>query len=274
MKDFIYGDDVSIASGSSGRIDLAMDADAHFLVEGIQILSSLQTSSDDLFTVQMSDSTYSQTWSNVAVPVRDLAGVGSSVKRFHYPNILAPTGTLTALITNNTGSTAQFYVAIYGRKVYDVTAQERAFLMKRMWYQYVMTVASIAASTNGSKVQLQIFNESDFIWRRMLSWELHKAVLTGTIGAVSGEINMILRDTSTGMNYFSKKICARLITGALRSIQQASATAYVAGDTFEWSMPQFIRRNAIVEGEFDNLATTATGQFRLILEGARVFSLT
>jgi len=272
MKDYIYGDDISIVNGSSGRIDLAIDADAHFLVEGVQILSSLQTGSDDLFTVQISDSTYSQTWSNAAIPGRDVAGRGDTMKRFHYPNLLAPTGTLTFSLTNNTGSTAQFYVAAYGRKVYDITAQERAFLMKRMWYQYVMTVASIAASTNSSKVQLQIFNESDFLWRRTLSWELHKAVLTGTIGAVSGEINCTFRDTSTGMNFFSKKLCGRLVMGALRSIQQASATPYVAGDTFEWSMPQFVRRNAIIEGEFDNLATTATGQFRVVFEGARIFT--
>jgi hypothetical protein len=272
MKDYVYAEDASITNGSSGRIDLAIDADAHFLVEGVQIVSSLQTSSDDLFTVQISDSTYSQTWSNAAVPVRDAAGLGTSVKRFHYPNILAPTGTLTFSITNNTGSTAQFYVAAYGRKVYDVNAQERAFLMKRMWYQYVMTVASIAGSTNAQKTQLQIFNESDFLWRRTLSWELHKAVYTASGGAVSNEINLTFRDTSTGMNYFSKKLSGRLLVGALRSIQQNGATAYVAGDTFEWSMPQMVRRNAILEGEFDNLATSATGQFRLIFEGARIFT--
>src|SRR5258707_14761793 len=74
QKSYIYGGDISIANNTSAILSLALDADSHFLVEGIEILSSLQTAAGDSATIQITDTTYSQPWSNVPVPMRDLAG--------------------------------------------------------------------------------------------------------------------------------------------------------------------------------------------------------
>src|SRR5882724_4243865 len=153
QKSYVYGGDISIASNASAVLSVALDADSHFLVEGIEILSSLQTAAGDAATIQITDTTYSQPWSNVAVPMRDLAGYGALTHELVCPNMMAPTGTISLTINNTGGSTQQFYVALHGRKFYNVTDAQRGFLMQRMFYQYIMSVPLLTAGTTGNQAQ-------------------------------------------------------------------------------------------------------------------------
>jgi hypothetical protein len=273
QKSYAYVGDLSIASATSGRLDLQMDADSHFLVEGIEILSSLQTALGDTATVQISDTTYSQPWSNVAVPMRDLAGYGSITHELPYPNMIAPTGTLSLNITNNGGATQQFYVALHGRKFYNVTDAQRQFLAQRMFYQYVMSVPILTAGITGVTQTLQLFNESDFILSRMISWQGWKAIMAATIGAVSGEVKCNFRDTSSDRNWFSSLAAFRLVVGTYFApvTNQGNYVPWSEGQ-FRWIKPMFIRRNGLIEGNFSNLNGTDLAAFLLTFEGARVWS--
>lgn len=273
QKSYVYGDDISIANNTSAILSIGLDADSHFLVEGIEILSSLETAAGDSATIQISDTTYSQPWSNVAVPMRDLAGYGSIVHELKYPNMLAPTATLNLNITNNGGATQQFYVALHGRKFYNVTDAQRAFLMQRMFYQYVMQVGILTAGTTGNQANLQLFNESDFILEKMMSYQMWNNIMGATLGAVSGEVKCNFRDTSSDRNFFSKNLALRLVMGSYwaPSTNKGTYVPYSEGQ-FRWIKPMFIRRNGQILGLFDNLAATDIPASSVIMEGARVWS--
>lgn len=278
QKTYVYGGDIAVANGTSARLDIPLDADSDFLVEGIEILSSLQTAAADAVTIQISDTTYSQPWSNVAVPMRDLSGVGALTHEIKYPNMMAPTGTISLNITNSSGSNCQIYAALHGRKFYGITPAERAFLKQRMWYQYVMQVPSLADSSTGNQVNMQIFNESDFILYQMTSWQAWKYIMADTIGAVSGEIKCNFRDTSSDRNFYNQNLALRLVVGSYWALNiQGGAYVPYSGSQFRFVKPLFIRRNGMIQGTFDNLSTnggSGTGAFAVIFEGARIFTPT
>lgn len=273
QKSYVYGGDISILNNTSGRLDLQMDADSHFLVEGIEILSSLQTAAGDAATVQITDTTYSQPWSNVAVQMRDLAGYGAITHELKYPNMLAPTATLSLNITNSGGATQQFYVAIHGRKFYNVTDAQRAFLMQRMFYQYVMSVPLLAVSSTGTLATMQLFNESDFILDKMISYGMWQEIMGNTIGAVSGEVKCNFRDTSADRNFYNQNLALRLVIGAYwaPTSNKSGYVPYSEGQ-FRWIKPMFIRRNGLIQGTFDNLSTDTVLASTIVFEGARVWS--
>lgn len=273
QKSYVYGDDISIANNTSAILSIALDADSHFLVEGIEILSSLQTSTGDSATIQITDTTYSQPWSNVAVPMRDLAGYGNITHELKYPNMLAPTATMNLNITNNGGATQQFYVALHGRKFYNVTDAQRAFLMQRMFYQYVMQVPQLAASSVGTLVNMQLFNESDFIIDKVISYQMWNEIMGDTLGAVSAEVKCNFRDTSADRNFYSKNLALRLVVGSYWAPTQNKTGYSPYGEgQFRWIKPMFIRRNGQIQGTFDNLSTDTVLASSVVFEGARVWS--
>lgn len=273
QKSYIYGGDTSIANNASAVLSIAMDADSHFLVEGIEILSSLQTAAGDTATIQITDTTYSQPWSNVAVPMRDLAGYGAITHELKYPNMLAPTATVNVSILNSGGATQQFYVALHGRKFYNVTDAQRAFLMQRMFYQYVMQVPLLAAAVTGVQVNMQLFNESDFILDRMISYQMWNEIMGNTIGAVSGEVKCNFRDTSSDRNFYNQNLALRLVVGTYFApvTNKGNYVPWSEGQ-FRWVKPMFIRRNGQIQGTFDNLSSDTVLASSLIFEGARVWT--
>jgi hypothetical protein len=274
MKSYVYGGDLSITNATSGRLDLQTDADAHFLVEGIEILSSLQTQAGDSALVQITDTTYSQPWSNVPVPMRDIAGYGAITHELAYPNIIAPTGTISLTITNNGGATQQFYVALHGRKIYNMTDAQRQFMMQRMFYQYAMSVPQILAGVTGTTVSMQLYNESDFILSRMISYQMWQAIMAATIGTVSAEMTCNFRDTSSDRNFYSKLIALRLVVGSyFAPITNAGQYVPWSASQFRWIKPMFIRRNGLIEGTFNNNANSTIAASIICFEGARVWSL-
>jgi hypothetical protein len=273
QKSYVYGGDISILSTSSGRLDLQMDADSHFLVEGIEILSSLQTVAGDSALVQITDTTYSQPWSNVPVPMRDIGGYGSMVHELTFPNMIAPTGTVSLNITNNGGNTQQFYVALHGRKFYNVTDAQRAFMLQRMFYQYVMAVPSLLGSAVGIVASLQLFNESDFILYKMLSYQAWQAIMGASGGSVSQEITCNFRDTSSDRNWYNKFLALRLVIGAYFAPVINGGTYVPWSDSpFRFIKPMFIRRNGLIEGTFNNIAASSLVAFNVVFEGARVWT--
>lgn len=273
QKSYVYAGDLSILNNTTSILSLALDADSHFLVEGIEILSSLQTVAGDSATVQITDTTYSQPWSNVAVPMRDIAGYGAIAHELRWPNMLAPTATINLSITNNGGATQQFYVALHGRKFYNVTDAQRAFLMQRMFYQYVMQVTQLNAGTTGTSIILQLFNESDFILDKLLSYQLWQAIMGDTIGGVSGEVKCNFRDTSSDRNFFSTQTALRLVVGSyFAPITNAGQYTPWTNQGVKMIRPMFIRRNGTIQGIFDNLAATNIAASSLVFEGARIWS--
>lgn len=273
QKSYCYAGDISIANNTSGILSLALDADSHFLVEGIEILSSLQTAAGDSAVIQITDTTYSQPWSNVAVAMRDLAGYGSIVHEMKFPNMLAPTATINLNITNTGGATQQFYVALHGRKFYNVTDAQRALLMCRMFYQYVMQVPLLAGGSTGTQVNLQLFNESDFLLDKMISWQMWQEILGNTIGAVSGEVKCNFRDTSSDRNFFNTMTALRLVVGSYWApfVNKSGYGPYSEGQ-FRWIKPMFIRRNGQIQGTFDNLSSDSVTASLITFEGARVWT--
>lgn len=272
QKSYTYGGDISIANNTTGVLSIQLDADSHFLVEAIDILSSLQTAAGDSALIQITDTTYSQPWSNVPVPMRDLAGYGAITHELRFPNMVAPTATINLNITNSGGNTQQFYVALRGRKFYNVTDAQRAFLMRRMFYQYAMSVAQISNGVTGQQANLQLFNESDFILDKMLSYQMWNDIMGNTIGSVSGEVKCNFRDTSSDRNFFNQNLALRLCVGTY------FAPITNGGNYVPWSegiaryvKPMFIRRNGQIQGTFDNLASTSVAASLLIFEGARVW---
>lgn len=272
---YVYGDDVSIASGDTGVISLGIEDDSAFLVEGVQILSSLQNVSQDLATVQITESTGSgRNWSNVPVPLRDAAGRGDVPKFLTDPNILRPSSTIAIQITNNSGSTAQFYAGLTGKKLYGLTKEQLAFMARRQWFQYVLNVSTLAASVNEKLFTVQVENKADFLLKRLLSSQMIGAVIGATAGAESAEVLMNLRNKSTGKSLFNKKLAARLMVGQLAGefFVPTAGQSWSAGAAFPLKTPWLLRRNTIIEGSFDNRSTDPiTNGFNLVLEGIKVF---
>jgi hypothetical protein len=273
QKSYVYGGDISVANNATAILSIALDADSHFLVEGIQILSSLQTAAGDSATIQISDTTYSQPWSNVAVPMRDLAGYGSITHELKWPNMLAPTATLNITITNNGGATQQFYIGLNGRKFYNITDAQRGFLMQRMFYQYVMQVPQLTTGQAGIQANLQLFNESDFILDRMVSYQMWQTIMAASAGTVSGEVTCNFRDTSSDRNFYNQQLSLRLVVGTYWA-PAVNAGTYVpwSEGQFRFIRPMFMRRNGQIQGVFTNLSVSTIAASSIIFEGARVWS--
>lgn len=270
---YSYGDTITISAGTSAPLDITIEADSYFLVETIQVVSDQgltdpSVESDTL--IQISDSSYNQPWSNRPVPLRDAAGFGGNPRELAYPNLLRPTSTVSINITNNSAVQQIYYVTYSGRKIYNTTEAEAVFLMRRQCYQYAIQVPLLTASQLGVKVPLQILGQSDFLIKRIYSYQgLHGASQAPTA------VNWQIRDTTNDRYFFAQKINLRTVVGALitdSSPGPSSTTYYTYAKGFYYRHPLYVRRNAILEAEFDNLTSTAMpATFIVTFEGARLY---
>jgi hypothetical protein len=270
---FVYGDDIAIANGATGVLAIPIADDSHFLAEAVQIISSLQNNSQDLATVQITESGSGRSWSNKPVPLRDLAGRGDVCKYLSCPNILRPASTLYVQITNNTGGQAQFYVALVGRKIFDVTKDQASFMARRQWFQYVLNVPALAAAAAEKLFTVQVEDKADFLCHSILGSQLIGAVVGGAAGAESSEVMFNLRNKSTGNSLFVKKLAARLLVGQLAGefFVPNAGQSFSPGAAFKLVNPWPLRRNTLIEGVFDNRGAADTGNFNLVLEGIKTF---
>ncbi len=273
VEDYSYCDDVAVVNGQTGSITLAIEDDSHFLCEGVHILSSLQTTSMDLITAQITESASGRSWSNRVVPLRDLAGLGCVPKYLTDPNLLRPASSVTIQFTNNTGSNVQIYAALIGKKIYDLDPRRAAFMARRQWFQYVLNVSTLAAGVNQKFFNVQIENKADFLLKRILSQQLWAYVMGATAGSESAEIMWNLRNKSTGKSLFNKKAAARLQVGQIAGEFFNNSASWSPGNAFPFKSPWNIRRNTIIEGEFDNRSNGATGELNFVLEGIKVFDV-
>lgn len=274
---FVYGDSIQIASNTSGRLDINLDADSYFIVDGIVIQSSQQlTSFDDLLTtVQIIDSTYGQPWSNAPVPIRDIAGTGANVKILPYPSIARPTATLSFLLANNATQTQTYYCAFIGRKVYNMSDAEASYLSQRGFYQYVMSVPAISSGVSGQVVNMQVLGSQDFLLKNICGSQMLEAMSAAGSNAGTNVIGQ-LRDTTNDYYFFNQKLYLRLWLGGqvTRLVNQTVGgqlyKTYSYSKPFSLGKPVYMRANAILEGNFDNSGNDLSAA-AITFEGARIF---
>jgi hypothetical protein len=287
-----------------------LQGDSFFLVEGIQLFAShVWGSGLDLFdfvTVQVSDTTYGQPWSNEPVHAGDLAGWGGSRKLLSHPFLLRPSSQVTFSFTNNsvvddsTGSdpladNATVYAALVGRKVNKLSEEDAAFILRRMWYQYALRLPDMTAGSVGIKNTVQVFNDSDFVCQKWYGTALIN-FLQFVAGAADGtgcnEVLLRLRDITADAFWISKKTAASLLLGTQFSAGEAysAQTNMARGAGFNLPKPLFVSRNSVIEGEFDNLTGidfptvgdlhidvglfdyyVELTPFHVVMEGCRVF---
>jgi len=277
-RSFVYGDNKTLNTMVSDRLDITMDADSYFLVEGINVQSSQAlTSFNDLLTdIQVVDSTYGQPWSNAPVPIRDIAGYGGNPKYLPYPVIVRPSATLSFLLTNNASVTQTYYCSFLGRKIYNMNETEASYLSQRGFYQYVMPVPQIASGIRGVIVDMQVLGGQDFLLRNIVGSEMLEAMASAGTNVGTDVIGQ-LRDTTNDYYFFNQKIYLRLwIGGQLTRIVNQTVggnlfKSYSFSKPFNLRKPVYMRANAILEGEFDNVGAQTLTAARITFEGARIY---
>lgn len=269
---YIYPISGSVTINVPKTLSIQINADAHFLVEGIEIIPTSQSAAFQDVLVQIFDSSHSEPWSNGNIPLRDIAGKGDSPKYLIDPTLVMPSSTINIIISSAM-STQTFYVALHGRKIYGLSDLEASLLMKRMWYQYRMVLPTMTNGQVDMVSQLQIFNQSDFLIKKLYSTQIIQFVLNlATAGTESAEIMMQLRDDATDQNFFANKLAARLVVGSQFSPYASGGASFTNAEGFSLRKPIFIRRNGTVTGTFDNRATTTATNLILTFEGCRMFS--
>ena len=269
---FVYGNDGSIATGTTGEIDIQIQPDAHFLVEGIEIVPSINGSYENA-TVQITDASTSAPWSTAPVNLRDIAGKGDTPKYLCDPTLVFPSATIQIRITNNIGSTRQFYVALHGTKIFNLTDQEATFLMKRQWYQYIFPVPTMTSGQVSAKATLNFLNDADFLLKKIYSTDIIQFVInSATAGTESAEIMMQFQDGITNQNLFSQKLAARLVVGSQYDAFNSGGASFTNAQGFVLRKPLFIRRNDQFFGDFDNRSITTASGLTIAFEGCKIFS--
>lgn len=270
---YVYSGSKTITNGQTAELDIQIDPDAYFLVEGIEIVPSVSGVYDNAL-VQIQDSTTLRPWSSDLVTLRDIAGRGDTPKYLSDPKIVFPSATLQTFITNNYASSVTFYVAFHGRKIYGVTDAEAAFLRRRQWYQYVFILPPMLAGSVNQTSTLQIYNEADFLLKKMYSSTIIQFVVNdSSAGSESSEIMMQLKDTSSDQNFFSQQLAARLVVGSQYSAYASGGASFTNGQGFFLKKPIFLRKTATVLGTFANRSATDTHgvQLRMAFEGCSIY---
>lgn len=272
-KPFVFtGSTGALATNATATVTIQIHDDAYFLVEEIQIISSILDNTQDKATVQITDNSQSQSWSNIALPIRDVGGSGHYPKYLSDPNILRPTSTISFQITNNNASTANYYILLVGRKIYGVTNDDITLLQRRMWYQYGLNVTSLGSSALQKAFTLQIYNESDFLLKKLLSQQLINQVFANSGGSLDQEVLIQLRNTVDDTYLFSDYVPARAVFGMHSGAQVSTANSWGTGEANCLRKPWLLRRNSILQATLTNDSTTnISSGFILVFEGIRIF---
>lgn len=269
---FFTGSTGALANGAATPVTIQIHDDAYFLVEAIQIISSKFDVTADQGTVQITDNSMSQSWSNIALPLRDVGGSGHYPKYLQDPNILRPTSTITFQIVNNNSSTVNYYVVLMGRKIYGLSTDQLALLTRRMWYQYGLNITSLGSSAANQNFSLNIFNESDFLLKKLISQQAINAILANSGGSLDNEVLIQLRDTTNDTYLFSSFVPVRMVFGMYAGQQTATSTIWAPGEPNCLKKPWLLRRNGILQATLTNNSTTnMSSGFILTFEGIRIF---
>ncbi len=268
---YVYTGKVTVTGSTTALLDVPIEPDAYFLVEGISIIPSF-TGSYENVRVQIFDTSTNKFWSNATVNLRDIAGKGDSPKYLTDARLVFPSATLRLSIVNS-GSTATFYVAFHGRKIYNLTPPQASFLLKRQWYQYLVAVPAINAGIVNTPTTLNIFNESDFLNKKIYSTDIIQFVInTATAGTESGEVLMQLKNGSSDKNFFANSLPVRLVAGSQYCAYAAGGASFTNAEGFTLKKPIFLPKTSSVLCYFTNLsATNLPLGATVALEGCQVF---
>lgn len=271
-RPFFFGGNFTVGANNNAQLNVQIDDDAHFLVEAIHIVSSDFTTSQDKATAQITDTTSGRTWSNVAVPIRDMAGKGDAAKYLKCPNLLRPSSTITIQINNTDLSSKQFHIVYIGRKIYDLEKEDADFMTRRLWYQYVHSLSAVGASKANVQDKLQIYTDSDFLVHKIMSQQLLQTVFALTGGATDNEVMINFQDSTTSIFLFNAQLSARLVLGQYAGPNTSVSNAWTNGEGLILRRPWLIRRNGQIVSYTTNDSTTAIAAGQLItFEGIRVF---
>jgi hypothetical protein len=257
-------------ASTSFTVQITCEKDSYFLVEAISIISTGTTDNPgkdlrNYATIQIEDKSRDQKWSSDFVNIYDLAGIGPNPKYLKNPVLLLPSTVLLATVRDKTGV---FYLSLAGRKIYDLSREEAAFLCRRLNYQYVLSLPTLSSGAVAQTASVQIMNESDFLLQAISGATIFN-YYPGTIGTVSNEVLMQLRDTSQDKSLFAQKTPIRLFTGAYYG---PLGSNYMPFQPFCFPQPILIRRNAILQAEFDNpTGADFSAAASLVFEGARIY---
>lgn len=279
---FIYSDSVTVAGASAtGTLNIQIEADTHFLVEALHIVTSPNRKiAQGTSLVRIVDLTLSQPWGSVAVngiqapnhliDIDDISGRGNTPKYLECPNLVRPNSTLQFTIQNTNTLSATYYVTLIGRKVWNISPEEASFMNRRYWFQYAFALPAITAQQLNVVSQMQIMNESDFLVRKLYASNLLRFIFFTNSG--TGTVLVNLRDTAADFNFFSNKVPIPLIAGS-QFLQNTSTDQPVNGLGFRLKKPYLLRRNTILQGNFDNTLSqdVANDVYTLTMEGIRIF---
>lgn len=270
---YIYAGSISAVGSATTEFDIPIDPDAHFLVEGIEMISANGVGAYESIYFKMVDTTTNDSWTSDYSHLRDFSGIGDTPKYLTDPRLVYPSATLQIFIQNNE-TTRTVYVALHGRKIYGLTNAEAAFLLRRKWYQYIFFPPAMAAGDNNKAATLQIYNESDFLMKKMYSTDLINFVVnTATAGTESAEILMQLKDGASDQNFFSQQLAARLVVGSQIAPYATGGASFTNGTGFFLPKPLFLQKSGNIQGLFTNKSATVTSatQLRIAMEGCRIY---
>ena len=272
QKPYSYTGQITVAANSQGVVALPIQADSYFLAESLSVITPTETFEDAL--IQIQDTTTGQPWSNLPIPIRDIAGRGDNPFYFCVPNFLRPSSSINLTITNGTGSAVVFYVTLSGQKVYGLTDAQVAFLTRRMFFEYKLILPAITSGSTNVQSVVNIFNESDFLLKKIWGSQIHNFVINTAV-ALAGvkEVLVNLRDLTSDNNFFSAQANARSISGAMFTPYLAGGNSFTNGRGYEYKRPFLIRRNGQIQGTWSNQSGTAISADTLAMtfEGVRIF---
>lgn len=286
-KFYLYsGSKVLTSAPANFQIDIQLDPDSYFLVEGIQMVqSAIGTSGFAGYyaivspKVQIIDQTFQRPWSSDFVSIYDAAGIGMSPRRLPEPNLLRPSATLTVKVQPFDPQTAStFFVAVYGRKVYGLTPEEVDFLASRINYQYVLPIPTLTTLQTGGIQTVKILDDSEFLWKRTLASSVYNflSAPTAAFSTVNYDILMNIQDLSTNKTYFSAptpvwNVAGSYLAQPFGNRNDTNGVPPPVCRPFNLPRPVRFTKDSIVQGTFSNMTgTTATG-LNVILEGSRIF---
>lgn len=302
---FCYGETFTF-SGTKLTGIIQLDNDSHFLLEAIQVYIQGEATLDAdshlglynlLTTINITDlskgkalinasltGTQAPTFGNAAgAPIHDVTGYGCNPKYLDDPTLFDPNTILQFNVTGPTAATGfdgtKVYVQLIGRKVYSVTDQESFMMQKRQWHCYAIDVAQLNGSSALQIYTVQIFNEADFLLRKINSCMLNYYSTSFSSSGSGLEPLLNIRATALNRSIFSTLLDGRLNFGAnigTVDTQTLTGPTYVTDWSFSedgrLKKPFLIPRNSMIEMRIMNPnAVNVDVHLPFVFEGIHIF---
>lgn len=248
-----------------------MDGDSFFLLEAINLIAVNESGQNQVpVNVSFSDTSKGINWSPSNVTFSDIGGLGANTRYIGFPTFFKPGSTIYYQLTNDVAAGVPVYGSFIGRKIFGLTFDEAAFLARRVWYQYAVSIGPLAPATSNS-YPIQTANDSDFYF-----WRISCAAGIAYSKA-SGQLLVNVRDITTDKNILANPCEIQTIAGEQYAQNASNLNGSLYGRVFSFGTPRLIKRNATVIVDIQNLNPSGasfgavTSPVELTLEGVRVF---